>query len=121
MRSLLLPALLIFLVATGCDPAYHLSYAVVNETSDTVYVLDKKRVIPVYPDSSAEIYQETGFGFAKASYKETKAEVTDGLRYYNDATLCDSCRITPSGEWKYYALPRDDHNARLYIRSKDLE
>lgn len=109
------------MIFMGCGPSYHLAYAVVNETSDTIYVVDRKKVIAVLPDSSAEIYSESGIGKAKSGYNETKAEVTTGLRYYNDSTLCDSCRVKPAGEWKYYALPMGYYNARLYIRSKDLE
>lgn len=108
-------------IFAGCHSSYHLAYAVVNETNDTIYVVDRKKIIAVLPDSSAEIYSESGIGKAKSSYKETKASVTAGLRYYNDSTLCDSCRVQPSGEWKYYALPMGYYNARLYIRSKDSE
>lgn len=105
----------------GCEPSYHLAYAVVNETDDTLYVVDRKKIIAVLPDSSAEIYSESGIGKAKSSYNETKESVTAGLQYYNDSTLCDSCRVKPVAQWKYYALPMGYYNARLYIRSEDVK
>jgi hypothetical protein len=119
-RVLILAATFAALLTAGCSSSYHLAYAVVNETDDTLYVVDRKKVIAVLPDSSAEIYSESGIGKAKSGYNETKATVTAGLRYYNDSTLCDSCRVKPAGEWKYYALPMGYYNARLYIREKDI-
>lgn len=120
--SWLVMALLVF---TGCDPAYHLRYAVLNDTQTPVYCVDKNKrgkaaVTRVEPDSVIVVYEEAGIGFGKTQFKSSKAEVTRRFVFYSDSALTDSSRIIPRKEWKYYRLPIGDYNARVYIREKDL-
>lgn len=124
MRYVLLAA--IFLSFPGCDPAYHLQYAVVNDCDQPVYCVDKNKkgtvaVTRIDPDSAVVLYEESGFGFGKPQFRESKSEVTQRFEVYSDSSLSDSSRITPRKGWKYYALPIDDYNARLYIRRRDLK
>lgn len=124
MRYVLLAA--IFFSFAGCDPAYHLQYAVVNDCDQPVYCVDKNKkgpdaVIRIEPDSAVVLYEESGFGYGKPQFKESKPEVANRFAVYADSTLSDSSRIIPRKGWKYYALPIDDYNARLYIRRRDLK
>jgi hypothetical protein len=117
-------AVLLFLV-TGCDPAYHLRYAVLNDTGRTVYCVDKNKrgaasVMRVEPDSAIIVYEEMGIGFAKSQFSESKPMVTKRFAFYSDSTLSDSSQIIPGDGWKYYRLPIGYYNARVYIREKDL-
>lgn len=123
-RNFLLAATIICFA--GCDPAYHLQYAVVNDSGQPVYCVDKTKkgseaVVRVEPDSAILVYQEFGFGFGKRQFRESKSEVTNRFSVFSDSTLTDSSLIVPRKGWKYYALPIDDYNARLYIRRKDLK
>lgn len=117
--------LILLVVFAGCDPAYHLQYAVINDSDRPVYCLDKTKkgdaaVVRIEPDSAILVYEEFGFGFGKPQFKETRPEVANRFAVYSDSTLADSSQIVPRKGWKYYALPIDDYNARLYIRRKDL-
>lgn len=119
----LLTALL--LVVSGCDPAYHLRYAVLNDTGIPVYCVDKNKrgqsaVTRVESDSVIVVYEEAGIGYGKTQFKSSKAEVTRRFVFYTDSTLADSSRIIPDKGWKYYRLPIGDYNARVYIREKDI-
>jgi hypothetical protein len=113
-------------LAVACDPAYHLSYAVVNESQSPVYCVDSKgtfmkgSVFRVDPDSSVMVYEEAGFGSGKSQFKSSKSEVDNRFRFYSDSTCSDSSLINPRKEWKYHSLPKGDHNVRLYIRNSDL-
>lgn len=114
------------LLTTGCDPAYHLRYAVLNDTGRAVYCVDKNKrgpasVMRVESDSVVVVYEEAGIGFGKAQFKVSKPEVTQRFVFYSDSTLSDSSQIIPHKGWKYYRLPIGDYNARVYIREEDLK
>jgi len=116
---------LISLTLMSCDPAYHLAYAVVNNSSDTVYCLDKQKpgemaLIRIDPDSTLEIYSESGFGSGRRQFKESRPEVQSRFLFYSDSTLADSCAIHSTRGWKFYPLPIGVYNARIYIRNRDL-
>lgn len=126
--SAYLQIILTFVVfmACGCDPAYHLTYAVFNDTGTPVYCVDKTKrgaasIMRVEPDSAVTVYEEAGIGFAKTQFRQSKPEVTQRFIFYTDSTLSDSSRIIPEKSWKYYRLPIGDYNARVYIREKDLK
>jgi len=115
----------LILLLAGCDPAYHLRYAVLNDTRTPVYCVDKNKrgaasVTRVEPDSVIVVYEEAGIGFGKAQFNSSRAEVTQRFVFYSDSTLSDSVQIIPHKNWKYYRLPIGDYNARVYIREKDL-
>lgn len=121
---LLLPAIAV--VLWSCDPAYHLEYAVMNDTDRPVYCLDRTKtgaasVIRVEADSVVMVYEEAGLGFGKIQFRETRPEIAKRFEFFSDSTLADSSRIVPSKGWKYYRLPLDSYNARVYIRRKDLQ
>lgn len=121
---LLFPAMAV--MTWSCDPAYHLEYAVMNDTDQPVYCVDRSKsggsmVYRVEADSAVMVYEEAGFGFGKTQFHETKPEIEKRFVFYTDSTLADSSRITPAKGWKYYRLPLDSYNARIYIRRKDLK
>lgn len=96
-----------------------------NTTAQPVYCVDKNKkgaqaVTRIEADSVAVVYEEGGFGFAKAQFKLSKPEVAQRFVFYSDSTLSDSSRIVPEKDWKYYRLPIGDYNARVYIREQDL-
>jgi hypothetical protein len=118
--------LVTLLFTSGCDPAYHLTYAVLNDTGTPIYCVDKSKrgatsVMRVEPDSAIIVYEEAGIGFAKTQFRESKPEVTRRFVYYTDSTLADSVQVVPAKGWKYYRLPIGYYNARIYIREKDLK
>ncbi len=122
--TLLLAVLMCLIV--GCDPAYHLRYAVLNDTSTPVYCVDKNKkgaaaVTRVEADSVIVVYEEAGIGFGKQQFNESKSGVAQRFVFYSDSTLSDSSQIVPHKNWKYYRLPIGDYNARVYIREKDLD
>lgn len=122
-KILLLTAIVFSFVA--CDPIYHLNYAVMNETDQPIYCVDKSKsgvgkVVRVEPDSFIQVYFEAGIGWAKPQFRESKPEITKRFVLYTDSTLSDSTQITPRKGWKYYRLPIGGYNARLYIRRSDL-
>ena len=123
MKKILLPAAIAFSCA-ACDPIYHLRYAVINDTGQTIYCADLNKspggVVRIEPDSFVEVYSEAGLGRAKRQFKESKPEVTSRFVFYTDSTLADSSIIKPDKGWKYYRLPIDDYNARVYIRRRDI-
>lgn len=97
-----------------------------NDTGTPVYCVDKNkrgaaRVMRVEADSAITVYEEAGFGFAKRQFKESKAEVTSRFLFYTDSSCTDSSQIFPEKGWKYYRLPIDADNVRVYIREKDLK
>ncbi len=119
-------SLLAITVVSSCDPAYHLSYAVVNDSHRTIYCVDssgKGAETPkaIAPDSALEVYYEIGFGSGREQFKGSRSEVASRFIFYADSTLSDSVRIEPRKGWKYYPLPIGDYNARVYIRDKDLK
>lgn len=123
-RHIILAVVLILLYS--CDPAYHLTYAVFNDTGTPVYCVDKTKrgttsVMRVESDSAVTVYEEAGIGYAKTQFKQAKPEVTQRFVFYTDSTLSDSSRIVPEKGWKYYRLPIGYYNARVYIREKDLK
>jgi hypothetical protein len=110
---------------TSCDPAYHLSYAVLNDTGKPVYCKDASKqglaaVQKIEVDSGIIVYEEAGFGHAKSQFKESKQEVTTRFTFYSDSTCSSDSQIIPVKGWKYYRLPIGGDNARMYIREKDL-
>jgi len=109
----------------SCDPAYHLHYAVLNDTETPIYCVDGAKrswsVTRIEPDSAIAVYEEAGIGFAKPQFNQSKSEVMARFQFYTDSTLSDSSRIIPAKGWKYYRLPIGYYNARLYIREKDLK
>src|ERR1044072_4946019 len=123
-KGLLLSVLSVCLVA--CDPAYHLRYAVMNDTDRPIYCVDKSKhgagsVTRIEPDSAIMVYEEAGIGFGKPQFRESKPEVTKRFVFYTDSALSDSSQVIPRKGWKYYRLPIGDYNARMYIRRKDLK
>lgn len=110
----------------ACDPAYHLTYAVVNDSSKAIYCVDKTKsgaasVQVVLPDSTIEVYSESGFGKGKVQFRESKPDVESRFSFFSDSTLSDSCVVKPRKGWRYYPLPIGAYNARIYIRSKDIK
>lgn len=119
-------SIFILVVLVACDPAYHLTYAVVNDSPQTIYCVDRTKrgapaFIPIAPDSTLEVYYESGFGNGRGQFKESRADVSSRFTFYADSSLADSSRIVPDRGWKYYPLPIGDYNARIYIRNKDLK
>ena len=117
---------MIMLGAYGCDPAYHLHYAVLNDTGTPIYCVDKNKkgkaaVTRIEPDSLIAVYEEAGIGFAKPQFRDSKPEVTKRFVFYTDSALSDSSLVVPRKGWKYYRLPIGYYNARVYIREKDLK
>ena len=115
--------LIVALVA--CDPAYHLTYAVFNDTGTPVYCVDKNKrgaasVMRVESDSAVTVYEEAGIGYAKTQFRQSKVEVTQRFVFYTDSLCSDSLRVIPEKGWKYYRLPLGYYNARVYIREKDI-
>lgn len=122
-KTFLLTAIVFSLVA--CDPTYHLTYAVLNDTGAPVYCVDKSKrgatsAMRVEPDSLITVYEEAGIGYAKSQFRESKPEVTKRFLFYTDSLCSDSSQIVPDKGWKYYRLPLGYYNARVYIREKDL-
>lgn len=116
---------LMVLCLTSCCRIYHLRYAVMNDTGQPLYCVDKNHngpasVIRIESDSFSEVYYEAGIGSARAQFRLSRPEVASRFVIYTDSTLSDSSQVIPRKGWKYYRLPIDDCNARLYIRSKDL-
>lgn len=118
--------LLISISAWSCDPAYHLSYAVVNESRSVLYCVDSKgtfmrgKPFAVDPDSSVLVYEEAGFGSARTQFRNSKDEVVTRFRFYSDSSCSDSAQIRPQKQWKYHSLPKGDYNVRLYVRNSDF-
>lgn len=117
---------LLLLLVSGCDPVYHLRYAVLNDTRRPIYCVDKNKhgvaaVTRVEPDSAVTVYEEAGIGFGRGQFRQSKPEVAKRFVFYSDSTCSDSTQIIPSKGWKYYRLPVDYYNARVYIREKDLQ
>jgi hypothetical protein len=118
-------AFVLFMVYS-CDPAYHLSYAVLNDTGKPIYCKDATKkgaasVQRIEIDSGIIVYEEAGFGYAKTQFRESKPEVTTRFSFYTDSTCDTGSRIVPQKGWKYYRLPIGGDNARVYIREKDLK
>jgi hypothetical protein len=114
------------LLFISCDPAYHLTYAVFNDTGTPVYCVDKNKrgsssIMRVEPDSAVTVYEEAGIGFAKAQFRQSEPEVAQRFVFYTDSLCTDSLRVIPAKGWKYYRLPLGYYNARVYIREKDLK
>ena len=113
------------LAITSCDPYYRLRYAVMNETGQPLYCVDKTQSGPaavrrIEPDSFVQVYYESGIGHARPQFRNSRSEVASRFAVYSDSSLSDSSRIVPSKGWKYYRLPIGDCNARMYIRPTDL-
>lgn len=120
------PVMIGIALIIGCDPAYHLQYAVVNDTGQRIYCVDKdksgsKAITTIEPDSAVVVYEEQGWGLGKSQFRESKPDVTKRFVIYSDSTLADSSQVIPRKGWKYYALPIDDYNARLYISPADIK
>lgn len=111
-------------VLVACSPIYHLKYAVINDTDRPIYCVDLNKapggVVRIEPDSFVQIFDEAGIGRARRQFNESKSEVSHRFMFYSDSTFADSSIITPGKGWKYYRLPIDDYNARVYIRQNDL-
>ena len=110
----------------ACDPAYHLSYAVVNDSRTPFYCVDasgifqKGKPFRVDPDSSVVVYEEAGFGAGREQFRHSKGEVTLRFLFYSDSTCADSVIMHPGKSWKYYALPKGGNNVRLYVKNSDF-
>ncbi len=124
MKPLFFISAIVFFLA--CDPAYHLTYAVLNNSGQTIYVVDRtkqgvKSMQKIEPDSAIEVYNESGFGSGRGQFQESRSEVASRFVFYSDSTLNDSSQITPRKGWRYYPLPIGEYNARVYIRKKDVK
>lgn len=110
----------------ACDPAYHLSYAVVNDSRTPFYCVDasgifeKGKPFRVDPDSSVVVYEEAGFGEGREQFRNSKVEVTARFKFYSDSTCTDSVLLQPGKSWKYYTLPKGGNNVRLYVKNSDF-
>lgn len=110
----------------SCDPAYHLRYAVVNDSRAPLYCVDKSgsfmkgKPCRIDPDSTVVVYEEAGFGGARQQFRSSKGDVTQRFCFYTDSTCKDSALFQPGKPWKYYVLPKGDNNVRLYLRNSDL-
>lgn len=117
---------IVLLLTAGCDPAYHLTYAVLNDTGKPIYCKDATRqgvaaIQKIEIDSGIIVYEEAGFGYAKSQFRESKPEVTARFTFYSDSACSSESQVVPVKGWKYYRLPIGGDNARVYLREKDLK
>ena len=121
-----LVVVIICLFLVSCDPAYHLRYAVMNESDVPVYCIDRKGVwmkgVPtrIDPDSSVLVYEEAGYGKERIQFRDSRTEIAGRFILCTDSFCSDTALISPGKDWKLYYLPRGDFNARIYIRNSDL-
>jgi len=96
---------LLILFFSSCDPLYHLSYSLKNETGKVVYVKFKNypdSLLTIPPNAVAPLVTKTGVGFAREKYKS--GEYQDWLfsnaiilSKENDSTV----KKVKTTKWKY--------------------
>ena len=113
-------------ILAGCDPMYHLSYCVSNESGKTVYVCTKSKeygvtkVDTILPGKTDTVTLNIGIGYAKPVYLDDEPDLYNRYFFFVDPSLKDSSMFTPSTDWTYSESKKVNGTAVITVTNSDL-